>query len=85
MSVYRINLRTDSHIEDVAEFEADSLTDLRIEMARFVGETLKDHAEQFWRDQAWQIDVTDANGLILYVIHVDAAETAATTGSVARE
>jgi hypothetical protein len=60
----------------------ENLTDLRLDLARFVGELLKDHAELIWADQDWQVDVTDASGLILYVLHISAAETPATSGSV---
>jgi hypothetical protein len=53
-------------------------------MACFVGELLKDHADLIWADQDWQIDVTNDEGLILYVIHISASETSATIGSVPR-
>jgi hypothetical protein len=85
MATYHINIRTDSHVAGATEFEAETLTGLRLEMARYVGEVLKDHAEQLWADEVWQIDVTDAAGLILYVIRVDASETSATAGSVQRD
>jgi hypothetical protein len=84
MSTYRINIRSESHIADSVEVEMESLTDLRIEMARFVGEMLKDHAALIWTDEDWQVDVTDATGLILYVLHISAAETSATAGSIKR-
>jgi hypothetical protein len=51
-------------------------------MARFVGELLKDHAELIWADQDWQIDVTNDEGLILYVLHISATETPATIGTI---
>jgi hypothetical protein len=82
MPAYHINIRTESHIADSLDVEMESLTDLRLDLARFVGELLKDHAELIWVDQDWQVDVTDASGLILYVLHISAAETAATTGSI---
>jgi hypothetical protein len=85
MSIYYINIRTASHIASTTEFETDSLTNLRLEMARFVGEVLKDHAELLWVDEVWQIDVTNGDGLILYVIHINASETPATVGSVSRK
>jgi hypothetical protein len=84
MPVYHLNIRTESHIAATVLVEKEDLTDLRLEMARFVGELLKDHAELIWTDEDWQIDVTDADGLILYVIHISATETAATGGSVRR-
>jgi hypothetical protein len=82
--IYHINIRTDSHIADAVDVERESLTELRVEMASFVGELLKDHAELIWIDQDWQIDVTNDEGLILYVIHISASETSATIGSVPR-
>jgi hypothetical protein len=82
MPAYRINIRTESHIADSVDVEMENLTDLRLDLARFVGELLKDHAELIWADQDWQVDVTDASGLILYVLHISAAETPATSGSV---
>ncbi len=84
MARYFINIRTSSRIAGTTEFEAQSLLDLRVEMARFVGEVLKNHAAQLWVDETWQVDVTDAEGLILYVLRVDASETSATIGSVPR-
>jgi hypothetical protein len=84
MSVYNINVRTASHIADTHQVEKTDLTELRVEMARFVGEMLKDHADLIWADEDWQVDVTDASGLILYVIHVSASATAATQGSLPR-
>jgi hypothetical protein len=84
MPTYCINVRTASHIADTLSVERDGLDDLRIEMARFVGELLRDHAALIWSDQDWQVDVTDASGLILYVLHVSATETAATAGTVKR-
>jgi hypothetical protein len=53
-------------------------------MASFVGKLLKDHAALIWKDQDWQVDVTNEAGLILYVLNVSASETAATTGTVSR-
>jgi hypothetical protein len=72
MPTYHINIRTESHIAETLTIERDDHDALRIEMAQFVGQTLKDHAGQIWLDQEWQIDVSDARGLILYVLHISA-------------
>ncbi|MCA1200173.1 hypothetical protein K9B35_19570 [Sphingomonas sp. R647] len=80
MTTYNINVRTDSHIGDTTRIEADDLTQLRVKMARFVGELLREYAELIWADQDWQVDVTNDRGLILYVISVSAMESAATSG-----
>jgi hypothetical protein len=85
MTKYSINVRTTSHIADSTEVNEASLTSLRLQMAKFVGELLRDHAELLWSDQDWQIDVTDESGLILYVIHLSAQETAATSGTIKRD
>jgi hypothetical protein len=84
MPIYHINVRTESHIADTLDVERESLTDLRIEMARFVGELLKDHADLIWADQDWQVDVTNDEGLILYVLNISATETSATIGTIPR-
>ena len=69
------------HRPDVPlQVDRDDLTALRIELARFVGELLKDHAEQIWVDEEWRIDVTDQAGLILYVMEITTSDTAATMG-----
>jgi hypothetical protein len=66
MPLYHINIRTESHIASTVDVERENLTGLRLEMASFVGELLKDHAELIWVDEEWQIDVTNDEGLILY-------------------
>lgn len=81
MPHFNIALRTESHVADSLRVERGDHNELRLEVARFVGELLKNHAQQLWVDEEWRIDVTDDAGLILYVMHVSAMETAA-TGSV---
>ena len=78
MANYNIEIRTESHVAETLKVERDNLTALRIELARFVGELLKDHADQIWVDEDWQIDVTNEDGLILYVMNVSARKTPAT-------
>lgn len=76
--VFHIALRTESTISETLDVERDSLTELRIELAHFVGELLKAHAQQLWVDEDWRVDVTDDSGLILFVIQISASDTAAT-------
>lgn len=78
MALYHIALRTESHVAEALEVERDDLTALRVELARFVGELLQDHANQIWDDQDWRVDVTDEVGLILYVMQISATDSAAT-------
>ena len=72
MAQYNIELRTESHVAETLKVEMEDLTALRLEVARFVGEMLKDHAGQVWADQDWRVDVTDDKGLILYIMQIQA-------------
>jgi hypothetical protein len=83
MPKFNINIRTQSHIAKTLTVERGGHTAIRIELARFVGELLKNHAALIWVDEDWQIDVSDDAGLILYVMHIAAMKTAATTTDTA--
>jgi hypothetical protein len=78
MPHYHIELRAANRVWETLDVERDDLEGLRLEMARFVGQLLKDHAHQIWSDQEWRVDVTDETGLILYVLHILASDSAAT-------
>lgn len=78
MARYNIELRTDTHVAETLEVESEDVRALRIELARFVGQMLRDHAERVWEDQNWRVGVTDERGLILFVMHILATDTAAT-------
>ena len=78
MARYHIELRTEFHVSETLSVEMEDLTALRVEVARFVGEMLRDHAGQIWVDEDWRIDVTDDKGLILYVMQIQAMRAAAT-------
>ena len=80
MALYNIELRTDTRVWEALEVESGTVSALRVEMAKFVGDLLRDHAEQIWADQSWRIDVTDSTGLIMFVMHVLATDSAATVG-----
>jgi hypothetical protein len=78
VAFYNFEVRTET---DVLLTEGAELPDsraARVEAAKRIGDLLKDHAGQLWVDREWQMDVTDADGLILYVIHVSAMKTPAT-------
>jgi hypothetical protein len=78
MAHYNIELRTESHVSETLAVEKSDLTELRIEVARFLGELLRDHANQIWVDEDWRVDVTDETGLILYVMQLTATNASAT-------
>ena len=78
MPRFHIELRSKSHVATTVDLNRDDLTAVRIEVARFVGELLRDHAEQIWSDEDWQVEATDAKGLILFTMHIFASDTVAT-------
>jgi len=78
MAHYNIELRTAGQVWETVPVETDDITGLRIELAKFVGELLKDHADKIWADEEWRVDVTDEEGLILYVMHLSATDSADT-------
>ena len=51
MPKFHIALRSESTVSETLDVERDDLTDLRIELASFVGELLKEHAQQIWVDE----------------------------------
>lgn len=73
-----IELRTANRVSETLVVERDDHTELRVELARFVGDMLRDHARQIWVDEDWRVDVTDETGLILFVMNISATDTAAT-------
>jgi hypothetical protein len=81
MPRYNIELRSETHVRETLVVERDDLTALRIEVAQFVGELLKEHAAQIWADQDWRVDATAEDGLILFTMSVYASDTSATMPS----
>ena len=79
MPFYNFQVRTQTHVWITEGAELADSTAARIEAAQRIGKLLSDHASQLWVDEDWQMDVTDARGLILYVIRVDAMRTSATS------
>jgi hypothetical protein len=78
MAKYHIELRTADQVWETVDVERDDVDGLRIEMAMFVGELLKDHAGKIWADKDWRVDVTDQNGLILFVMELSVSDSPAT-------
>jgi hypothetical protein len=78
MARYNIEVRTESHVSETLAVESADLGALRVEVAKFVGELLRDHAAQIWSDEDWRVDATDEKGLILFVMHISASSTSAT-------
>jgi hypothetical protein len=76
---YHFQVRTATHVMLSEGVDLAKPEDARIEASRRVGDLLKSHAGKIWEDENWQMDITDDLGLILFVIHVSAMRTPATT------
>lgn len=81
VSHYNIELRTEKRVWETLEVDSADLTAPRIEVANFVGELLKEYAQKIWIDEDWRVDVTDVNGLILYVMQISAIQAPAVRGA----
>ena len=77
MPQYNIELRSQSRVWETLEVEAENHSAVRVEVARFIGELLKEHAQQIWIDEDWRVDVTDQAGMILFVMHLFVTNVAA--------
>lgn len=80
MPVCYLHVRIDTHSMVTEEMELGHSQAARQEAAKRIGALLHDHSEQVWADEEWQMDVTDADGLILYVIQLSARKSSATQG-----
>jgi hypothetical protein len=81
MSLFHFQVRTDTHVLLAEGVELETMEGARVEAARRIGALLSEHAAQLWVDEDWRMDVTDARGLILFVIQVSALRSAATSGN----
>ena len=77
MAHYNIELRTEKRVWETLAVDSADLTALRVEVASFVGDLLKEHAQKIWVDEDWRVDVTDERGLILYVMHLSTVQAPA--------
>ena len=78
MARYFFQVRTETHVMHSDGVELEDLEAARVEAAVQIGALLQEHAAQLWVDEDWQMDVTNEQGLILFIIQVSAMKTAAT-------
>jgi hypothetical protein len=84
MMTYHFQVRTDTHVMLAEAVDFRNADEARVDAARRVGILLQEHAAKLWADENWQMDVTDGRGLVLFVIYVQAAKSAATASNPAR-
>ncbi|WP_425265700.1 DUF6894 family protein [Terrihabitans rhizophilus] len=85
MPLFHFQVRTDTHVLATEPLELADTTAVRIEAAKRAGDLLRVHADQIWVDEDWRIDITDDAGLILFVLHISAHRTSATSAQGAAE
>ncbi|MFC4255370.1 DUF6894 family protein [Croceibacterium xixiisoli] len=74
---YNFEVRTPTHVMLTEGAELADSTAARVEAAKRTGQLLTEHAGELWVDQEWQMDVTNAEGLILYMLQISAFRSAA--------
>jgi hypothetical protein len=74
---YFFNIKKDNHPPDTVGLELSDVAEARQEAVRLLGEDLKDHPNEFWNDEEWQIAVSDPSGLILFTLHCAAMDSSA--------
>lgn len=77
MPQYFFNVHDGKSIPDLERTELRDIDAARREAVRFSSELLADHAEEFWMGEDWKVEVTDAAGLILFVLQFSATKSPA--------
>lgn len=79
MPQFHFQVRTETHVLVTDSMDLAGPDDARVEASHRAGQLLMDHAAQLWLDQEWRMDVTNEQGLILFVIHISASKSCAMT------
>jgi hypothetical protein len=77
MPRYHFHVRDQQTPPDADGTELLDVEAARVEAVRLSGELLKHHAETFWNEGEWSLEVTDHTGLTLFTLYFLAIEAAA--------
>lgn len=80
MTMYHFNIHDGFDLPDRDGQDLPDLNAARRFAVMLSGELLRDHADEFWRHGDWRMDVTDADGLMLFALHFTAVEAPAIQG-----
>lgn len=83
MPRYHFNLMDGEKEPDKVESLLEGVEQARLQAAQLFGELLRDRPEKFWQDREMQVEVTDDQGMILFVLQITAVEAPALRGSAA--
>jgi hypothetical protein len=78
MPLYHFNVEDGKAYPDLTGSEFPDLDAARTEAVRRSGTLLRDNALSFWGGHGWKLVVTDAAGMILFVLHFLAVSSPAT-------
>ncbi|MFT8246625.1 DUF6894 family protein [Roseomonas sp. BN140053] len=78
MPLYYFHTQDNQTLPDRAGTELPDLTAAKVEAVRLAAKTLTQHAETFWTEGEWTLQVTDHTGLTLFVLTFLATEAPAT-------
>lgn len=81
MPDFHIDVRQGATLRESFPYAATSRDVVRVEVGRFVGELMRDHADQIWSDRDWEISVSEVGRGPLYRMRIGAETlTQATPG-----
>jgi hypothetical protein len=71
MALFFFHTETDHRVTDTEGIEFPSYIEARREGIRTAGQMMQDVPEIFWGSRPWSVSITDADGLIMWEIHLD--------------
>lgn len=74
MALYHFHVHDGYELPDREGHDLPDLAAARRFAVRLCGELIRDHADAFWTHGDWRMDVTDADGLMLFALHFSAIE-----------
>lgn len=77
MALYHFNIHDGFDLPDRDGHELPDLAAAKRFAVMLGGELIRDHADAFWKHGDWRMDVTNADGLLLFALHFTAVEAPA--------
>jgi len=77
LALYHFHVHDGYELPDREGHELPDLAAARRFAVMLGGELIRDHADAFWEHRDWRMDVTDADGLMLFALHFSAVEAPA--------
>lgn len=68
MPVYHFNVHDGVRIDDLDGHSLENLAAAKREAINLSGHAIRELGEIFWHGEEWQMEVTDADGLVLFTL-----------------